>query len=145
MVYILNSICQLVYHYKNCSMHYSDTSFPLRIFAMLFFVKLQTIQRMIFGRHVNIIKGRNSLIQFEGTFYVQSTTGSKWLPATSVNMADPQTKDSKKLNEFISKVDEIESLVRQTYWYFTRFYVYMECLANRKDKADVLSLLKTDL
>lgn len=60
-------------------------------------------------------------------------------------MADPQTKDSKKLNEFISKVDEIESLVRQTYWYFTRFYVYMECLANRKDKADVLSLLKTDL
>ncbi|XP_022329619.2 tetratricopeptide repeat protein 12-like [Crassostrea virginica] len=27
-------------------------------------------------------------------------------------MADPQTKDSKKLNEFISKVDEIESLVK---------------------------------
>lgn len=144
MVYILNSICQLVYHYKNCSMHYSDTSFPLRIFAMLFFVKLQ-VNSVNDLRHVNIIKGRNSLIQFEGTFYVQSTTGSKWLPATSVNMADPQTKDSKKLNEFISKVDEIESLVRQSYWYFTRFYVYIESFANRKDKADVLSLLKSDL
>lgn len=34
-----------------------------------------------------------------------------WLPATSVNMADPKTKDSKKLDEFITKVDEIETLV----------------------------------
>lgn len=30
---------------------------------------------------------------------------------TSVNMADPKTKDSKKLDEFITKVDEIETLV----------------------------------